>query len=225
MSVYTTQLLNVFQEIVSNDETVSYSERRKMSPIQLMEHAQPKIFDFKYPCWSEEHKPELERKILLHYFNYEIGMETYPLWKIYLEARMNEIMPYYIDKYNAIYPYFAKIYKNVDYDDTYDETVEEDIDNKFGETVDDKGNQNYKRDNDVTTADHSHEDRITDDTATSHSTEVFSDLPQTTLNELDYATTSTVTKGNTTDHNVVNDIIDSAVNVTQICIDLIYGVN
>lgn len=55
----------------------------------------------KYPIWKEEHRPELEKKIIEHYYNSEIGFETWGRFKHEVNVRMREIMPYYVDIYKT----------------------------------------------------------------------------------------------------------------------------
>ena len=53
--------------------------------------------DDKYPIWDEEHRPELEKKIVEHYAMRQIGFETFGRFKHEVNVRMREIMPYYVD--------------------------------------------------------------------------------------------------------------------------------
>ena len=53
-----------------------------------------------YPIWNETYRNTLNKKIIDHYYMDEIGYETAELFKHFLNARMNEIMPYYNDLYN-----------------------------------------------------------------------------------------------------------------------------
>lgn len=69
---------------------------------EKLEIALPKIFDFTFPIYDEAHRTELERKIVLHYFNKEICMETVALWKLYLEETLNLIMPPYNELYKTL---------------------------------------------------------------------------------------------------------------------------
>jgi hypothetical protein len=55
----------------------------------------------KYPIWKEEHRAELEKKIVEHYYNQQIGFETFGRFKFELNVRMREIMPYYVDLYKT----------------------------------------------------------------------------------------------------------------------------
>lgn len=59
-------------------------------------------FDFglkNYPIFDEDYREVLNNKILMHYYMDEIGFETAGLFKVYLNNKMNEIMPYYNELY------------------------------------------------------------------------------------------------------------------------------
>ena len=59
-------------------------------------------FDFglkDYPIFDAEYRTILNNKILMHYYMDEIGFETAGLFKVYLNNKMNEIMPYYNELY------------------------------------------------------------------------------------------------------------------------------
>lgn len=53
------------------------------------------IFDFEYPLSTRVNKEDFETMILNHFIDRRIGFETYTLFHIKLENKMNEIMPYY----------------------------------------------------------------------------------------------------------------------------------
>lgn len=93
MSKYTTQIRFLVENATPDMEGQSMSER--------ITAAAPKIFNFSFPIWLEEYRILLEKKILMHYFNKEIGLETVALWKLYLEERLNLIMPYYNNLYKT----------------------------------------------------------------------------------------------------------------------------
>lgn len=48
-----------------------------------------------YPAISEEYREQLNKKIINHYYFYEIGSETPSRFKHNLNSKMDEIMPYY----------------------------------------------------------------------------------------------------------------------------------
>lgn len=59
-------------------------------------------FDFglkDYPIFDNDYRTILNNKILMHYYMDEIGFETAGLFKVYLNNKMNEIMPYYNELY------------------------------------------------------------------------------------------------------------------------------
>lgn len=61
-------------------------------------------FDFglkDYPIWAEEYRETLNQKLIQHYLMYEIGQETPGLFRYYLNLAMNEIMPYYNQRYKT----------------------------------------------------------------------------------------------------------------------------
>ena len=55
----------------------------------------------KYPIWKEDHRGELEKKIVDHYYMSQIGFETFGRFKHELNTRMREIMPYYVELYKT----------------------------------------------------------------------------------------------------------------------------
>ena len=61
-------------------------------------------FDFKmnsYPIFDENYRNTLNQNILHHYYENEIGFETAPLFRFYLNQKLNEIMPYYNELYKV----------------------------------------------------------------------------------------------------------------------------
>ena len=61
-------------------------------------------FDFKmnsYPIFDENYREILNNNILHHYYENEIGFETAPLFRFYLNQKLNEIMPYYNELYKV----------------------------------------------------------------------------------------------------------------------------
>ena len=61
-------------------------------------------FDFQmtsYPIFDENYRNTLNHNILYHYYEDEIGQETAPLFRLYLNQRLNEIMPKYNELYKA----------------------------------------------------------------------------------------------------------------------------
>ena len=86
----------------------------------IIAQATPMIFDFAYPIFDESHRQNLEQKIIKRYFFREISCEDVFEWKLRLDAKMNEIMPYYNKMYESV-GYLTDILDDVDYTRTIDE--------------------------------------------------------------------------------------------------------
>lgn len=54
-----------------------------------------------YPIFAENHRVLLNRKIIEHYWNREIGIETISMFTFALRRKMNEIMPFYNQLYET----------------------------------------------------------------------------------------------------------------------------
>ena len=80
-------------------------------------------FDFgldKYPIFDENYREILNNKILNHYFDAEIGFETAPLFRHYLLAKLNEIMPLYNILYEKQKELLNNILDNVNLTETFE---------------------------------------------------------------------------------------------------------
>ena len=99
MSNYTTEVRYICEVNAGKTESVGYSNID-----EILEASWNKIFDFSFPIFDENYRKPLCIKILKHYYTREIGEETVGLWKLRLNSRMNEIMPYY----NKLYEAWAK---------------------------------------------------------------------------------------------------------------------
>lgn len=68
----------------------------------IIASAEPKVFDFTYPIWDESKRHEFQQKILRNFYTREIAFETVGLWKLKLQNRLIQIMPYYNRLYKAL---------------------------------------------------------------------------------------------------------------------------
>ena len=96
MSKYTTELRFICETEAGKTESVGYSKVDEVIAAAL-----PHIFDFDFPIFDENYRETLETKIIRHYYTREIGLETYGLWKLKLQTKLNEIMPYYNKLYES----------------------------------------------------------------------------------------------------------------------------
>lgn len=60
-----------------------------------------KIFTNKAVFFDEEYRSVLCQKILKHYYLREIGSETVGIWKLWMNTRLEEIMPFYNQLYKS----------------------------------------------------------------------------------------------------------------------------
>ena len=107
MSKYTTEVRYICEVNSGLNESVGYSKIEA-----IINGAIPKIFDFDFPMFDENYRVVLERKILKHFYTREICEETAGLWKLRLDTRLNEIMPYYNKLYESELIKFDPLYSD-----------------------------------------------------------------------------------------------------------------
>ena len=179
MSKYTTEV----RFICEMNSGFPVDEMTTHKPDEIIAAARTKIFDFEYPVFDTEHKPELETKILKHYYTREIGAETVALWKLWLNDKLNLIMPKYNKLYEAEAQTMSKMLQNID---VTTETTRED---------------DFERRSDFTRT-----DNLTDTpNLTRISKDKYSDTPQGTITNVDndsyltdYRNVTDTETGNTT---------------------------
>lgn len=105
MSKYTTELRYICEQFSGLSESVGYNDVE-----QVIKNCLPKVFDFNFPIFDESYRTVLETKILRHYYTREIGLETVGLWKLKLNTKLNEIMPFYNKLYKSELIEFSPLY-------------------------------------------------------------------------------------------------------------------
>lgn len=131
MSMYTTELRFICENYAGLTESTGYSNVE-----QVIAGALPKLFDFDFPIFDEDYRTVLETKIVKHYYTREISEETVGLWKLRLNSKMNEIMPYYNKLYTAWAGEFNPLY------DT-DITTQHTLDNESSQTTTGKSTDRF----------------------------------------------------------------------------------
>ena len=96
MSKYTTQVRFICETAAGLSESEGQASVNK-----IIASAIPSVFDFDFPIFDESYRNVLETKILKHYYTREIGLETVGLWKLKLDTKLNEIMPFYNQLYKS----------------------------------------------------------------------------------------------------------------------------
>ena len=204
MSKYTTELRFICETSAGLTDSEGYTSTR-----DIIEKSRAKIFDFDYPIFDEKYRSVLETKIIKHYYTREIAAETVGLWKLWLDERMNNIMPYYNQLYKSELLEFNPLYdtdittdsnRKINHEEnTTDNNVRTDNtsrDEHGNETrTDNLANKNTRTDN--LSTENSHEEHDTD-SGTNDNLTAYSDTPQnglTGVTELNYLTNATKVNG------------------------------
>lgn len=166
-----------------------YSESQGFKKVnEIIEKAIPYIFE-EFPIFDESYRNVLETKILKHYYNQEIGAETPGLWQLWLNTRLNEIMPYYNQLYKSALLEFNPFY-DVDYTTDYTKEGRDTKEENFNETKENNLTSNSSTEtasgtHDTTSSNANAEDSTDTQRA---SMDKFSNTPQGTLIEEDLLT-------------------------------------
>lgn len=120
MSNYTTEVRFICETNSNLDSSVGYSNIE-----QVLAQSWEKIFNFDFPIFDEAYRKVLCIKILRHFYTREIGFETVGLWKLKLNTKLNEIMPYYNQLYKSELLEFNPLY-DVEYTKKVDGTKTDD---------------------------------------------------------------------------------------------------
>lgn len=162
-----------------------------------------KIFTSKAPFFDEAYRSVLCQKILKHYYLREICCETVGIWTLWMNTRLEEIMPYYNQLYES-----AKIEFNPMHD--------VDLIREHKRTENEEANSNR------TSTSNS------DSTTSNNSKELYSDTPQGSITGLEsnsYLTNATIEE-NTGDSTITLNNTDETtnnVNTTEDYIETITG--
>ena len=190
MSKYTTELRYICENAAGYDSSKGYKDTDA-----IIAAAVDKIFSFDFPIFDYNYRSALCQKILRHFYTREIGLESYGLWQLKLQTRLNEIMPFYNQMYRSELYKFNPLY-DTDLTTTHDGTKNSKADKTesikgIGTSVDsEQRNGNNESDNASTLAQSSNISRDNDTTEVDASThyDLFSDTPQGGLTGVDAET-------------------------------------
>lgn len=127
-----------------------------------------KIFTSKAPFFDEEYRSVLCQKILKHYYLREICCETVGIWTLWMNTRLEEIMPYYNQLYES-----AKI----KFDPMHDVDLTREHKRTENETA--SGNRDTTNNNTTDVTNNSTTNRTT--TSDENKKDLYSDTPQGAL--------------------------------------------
>ena len=83
----------------------NYDKEEKTKIRNLAKATHEKIFDFDYPLSSKIDKEDFECQILNHFIMRRIGQETFTAFQLFLENKLNEILPYYNIMFDSLVDY------------------------------------------------------------------------------------------------------------------------
>lgn len=215
MSKYTTEVRYICEVAAGLAESTDYTGVE-----DVIKKALPVVFDFSFPIFDESYRSVLETKILRHFYTREIGLETVGLWKLKLNTKLNEIMPYFNQLYNSQLYAFNPFYDvdltrkhRIDGSGKRDTDTTSNTETEHKITVDETGNTTTDNTGSSTGEGTSENTEVR--TGTNNQTddfvEKYSDTPQGAITDLradKYLTNATIRnddrKQNTSD-NVKND--------------------
>lgn len=96
MSKYTTEVRFICESKSGLEESKGAS-----SVDEVIANSWSKIFTSKVAFFDEAYRSVLCQKILKHYYLREIGAETVGIWMLWMNTRLEEIMPYYNQLYES----------------------------------------------------------------------------------------------------------------------------
>lgn len=211
MSKYTTEVRFICEQSLGLRESEGLNSFK-----DIIERSVRNIFDFDFPIFDEEYRYILCSKILKHYYTREISEETVGLWKLRLETRMNEIMPYYNRLYKSELLEFNPLY-DTDLTTTHSgestenkNTTERSESERKGEGEDSKTVGSTERSDIAVTSRLNSELQKTNSESTS---DAYSDTPQGSLQNVSsntYLTNARITNKNGQENATSTDVTNSS---------------
>lgn len=105
MSKYTTEVRFICESKGGFDESQGADKVN-----EVLSKCWDKIFDSNFPIFDEAYRSVLCQKILKHFYLREICCETVGVWKLWLNERMEMIMPFYNQLYQSATLEFNPLY-------------------------------------------------------------------------------------------------------------------
>ena len=215
MSKYTTEVRYICEVAAGLVESTEYTGVE-----EVIKKALPVVFDFSFPIFDESYRSVLETKILKHFYTREIGLETVGLWKLKLNTKLNEIMPYFNQLYSSQLYAFNPFYDvdltrkhRIDGSGTRDTDTSSSTDTEHRVNVDESGSTTTDNTSTSTGTGTSEDTEVK--TGTNNQTDAFverySDTPQGAITDLradKYLTNATIrddNKNQTTNDNTTNN--------------------
>lgn len=149
---------------------------------EILNNSWNKIFTTKAEIFDENYRAVICKKILKHYYLREICSETVGVWKLWLNTRLEEILPYYNQLYKSALLEFNPLY-DVNITRTHNRTIDENKteNGTSTETSTDKNTGSGTRDNTTSGTNKNSGTSSVTDNGSSNSKDLYSDTPQGAL--------------------------------------------
>ncbi len=149
---------------------------------EILSNSWNKIFTTKAEIFDENYRAVICKKILKHYYLREICSETVGIWKLWLNTRLEEILPYYNQLYKSALLEFNPLY-DVNITRTHNRTIDENKteNGTSTETNTDKNTGSGTRDNTASGTNKNSGTSSVNDSGSSNSKDLYSDTPQGAL--------------------------------------------
>lgn len=105
MAKYTTEVRNICESKAGLEESKGFNNIDS-----ILDNSWDKIFTTQCTFFDNNYRPVLCKKILKHYYTREIGLETAGLWMLFMNRKLEEIMPYYNQMYESELLEFNPLY-------------------------------------------------------------------------------------------------------------------
>ena len=197
MSKYTTEVRFICESFSGLEESKGFN-----SVNDVLANSWNKIFTTDCEFFDEEYRSVICQKILKHYYLREICCETVGIWLLWVNTRLEEIMPYYNQLYESARLDFNPLY-DVDYKKSYTKTGSGANEKNEENTENLTGTTNVSESSEISGASSGTNKRTnTDETnknytgnSSNNKTDLYSDTPQggiTGLEENTYLTNARI---------------------------------
>lgn len=96
LSKYTTQVRFICESKSGLNESMG-----SLSVDEIISKSWDKIFTTKVKIFDEDYRKIICSKILKHFYLREIGAETFGVWQLWMNTKLEEIMPLYNQLYES----------------------------------------------------------------------------------------------------------------------------
>lgn len=210
MSKYTSELRFICESLSGLDKSKGFNDVDS-----IIKNSRSKIFNFAYPYYSDETKELFETNFLRFYYTREICEETFGLWQLRLQNKLNMIMPYYIELYKTLELQYNPLFdtditttytKNSNTNNSKTDNTTAKTENTVSTTTENTTTDSSTRT--TTTSENATDNNTVNSTQTKQNKDRYSDTPQGGLSGLEnntYLTNARLvdddTTTNTTDNN------------------------